>query len=108
MNNGTYFIIMWSAAVLFILIGIYAMNRKKPMWLWGGVQIPESKIKDVRAYNHAIGKMWCVCAIPLFIGGMIAFFSSAYPVLIFALTCTVGIALVVWRYHKIEETHFVS
>lgn len=70
MDNLMYLIVMWVAAILFIIIGIYAMNRKKPMWLWSGSQISESNINDVKAYNRAIGKMWCVFSIPMFVGGI--------------------------------------
>ena len=48
MDNLMYLIVMWIAAILFIIIGIYAMNRKKPMWLWSGSPISESDIKDVK------------------------------------------------------------
>lgn len=41
MDNIMYLIVMWAAAVIFIIIGIYAMNRKKPMWLGAGSPISE-------------------------------------------------------------------
>lgn len=63
MDKILYFIIMWVTAILFIIIGIYVMNRKKPMWLWTGSQIPKSKIKDVKAYNRAVGKMYLIFSI---------------------------------------------
>ncbi len=56
MDNLMYLIVMWIAAILFIIIGIYAMNRKKPMWLWSGSPISESDINDVKAYNRAMGR----------------------------------------------------
>src|SRR5699024_3273939 len=108
MDNLMYLIVMWLAAILFIIIGIYAMNRKKPMWLGAGSQISESNINDVKAYNRAIGKMWCVFSIPLFVGGIVEFILPIYSILILALTCTVGIGLIVWYYHKIEEKYFVK
>lgn len=104
MGKILYFIIMWVAAILFIIIGIYAMNRKKPMWLWTGSQIPESKIKDVKAYNRAVGKMWLIFSILFFIGGIVEFFS----LILFTFTCTVGIGGIVWCYHKIEEKYFIK
>ena len=52
MDNIMYLIVMWAAAVIFIIIGIYAMNRKKPMWLSAGSPISESNINDVKAYNR--------------------------------------------------------
>ena len=108
MGNILYFIIMWAAAILFIIIGIYAMNRKKPMWLWTGSQIPELKIKDVKAYNRAVGKMWLLFSILFFTGGIVEFLLPLFSIILFAFTCTVGIGGIVWRYHKIEEKYFIK
>ena len=105
MDNLMYLIVMWIAAILFIIIGIYAMNRKKPMWLWSGSPISESNINDVKAYNRAIGKMWCVFSIPLFIGGIVEFLLPVYSIIIFAFATVINIGLSVWIYHKIEEKY---
>lgn len=102
MDNLMYLIVMWIAAILFIIIGIYAMNRKKPMWLWSGSPISESDINDVKAYNRA------VFSIPMFVGGIVEFILPISSILILLLTCTVGIGFVVWYYHKIEEKYFVK
>lgn len=103
-----YFVVMWIAAMIFLILGIWAVNRETPMWFWGGTQIPESSITDVKAYNRAMGKMWCVFSIPLWVGGIVEFLLPAASILILALACTVGIGLVVWRYHKIEEQYFIK
>ncbi len=60
MGNIIYLILSWGAALLFVLIGIYARQRKKPMWFWSGIEVPESKVRDVKVYNRANAKMWCV------------------------------------------------
>lgn len=83
-------------------------EQKKPMWLWSGSPISESDINDVKAYNRAIGKMWCVFSIPMFVGGIVEFILPISSILILLLTCTVGIGFVVWYYHKIEEKYFVK
>lgn len=108
MDHIVYLIIMWATAILFIIIGVYAMNRKKPMWFWTGSQIAESRINDVKAYNRANGKMWCAFSIPFFIGGIIEYFSPLFSVIILALTCTVGIGGIVWCYQKIEEKYMIK
>lgn len=49
--------IIWSGvAVLFILLGISAWNQKEAVGFWTGVKPP--KVKDVKAYNHAVAKLW--------------------------------------------------
>ena len=108
MENIKYIIIMWAASIIFIIIGVYAMNRKKPMWFWTGSRISESRINDVKAYNRANGKMWCAAAIPFFISGIAEFFSPVLSIKILALTCTVGIGGIVWCYTKIEEKYFIK
>ena len=55
-----------------------------------------------------MGKMWCVFSIPLWVGGIVEFLLPAASILILALACTVGIGLVVWRYHKIEEQYTIK
>ena len=108
MDSIKYLMVMWIVAVIFIVIGIYVMSRGKPMWLWAGSKISESEINDVKGYNQAVGKMWCVFSIPMFVGGIVEFILPISSILILVLTCTVGIGFVVWYYHKIEEKYFVK
>ena len=108
MDSIKYLMVMWIVAVIFIVIGIYVMSRGKPMWLWAGSKISESEINDVKGYNQAVGKMWCVFSIPMFVGGIVEFILPISSILILLLTCTVGIGFVVWYYHKIEEKYFVK
>lgn len=106
MGNFIYLIIMCLGAVIFIAIGIYAMHREKPMWFWTDSKVPESKIRDVKAYNRANGKMWCVYSVPLFISVVVMFFFPVLSIVILALNGTVGIGGMVWYYHKLEEKYF--
>ena len=53
-----FLIILIPLASLFTGIGIYAWNRKKPMWFWSGSSVKENEITDVSAYNRANGIMW--------------------------------------------------
>ena len=78
MGNIIYLILSWGAALLFVLIGIYARQRKKPMWFWSGIEVPESKVRDVKAYNRANAKMWCVFSIPFWVSGVVEFFFAAF------------------------------
>ena len=51
--------ILWAAAgVLFMGLGVFCFRAKKPMGFWANVKAPE--VKDAKAYNRALGKMWCV------------------------------------------------
>lgn len=108
MGNIIYLILSWGAALLFVLIGIYARQRKKPMWFWPGIEVPESKVRDVKAYNRANAKMWCVFSIPFWVSGVVEFFLPLFSVVMLVLASTLGLALIVWYYHKIEEKYIVK
>lgn len=66
MENLIWYIIMIPSSALFTGIGIYAWNRKKPMWFWSGTVVKE-ELSDAAAYNHANGVIWRYC-IRLFSG----------------------------------------
>lgn len=74
MGNIIWLIIMIPISLLFTGIGIYAWQRKKPMWFWSGSTVKESEISDVSAYNRANGIMWLVFSLILwcstFLGAM--------------------------------------
>lgn len=53
--------VVWSAcACLLAGIGIRAWLSKDAVGFFAGVAAP--KVKDVRAYNHAVAKVWMVLA----------------------------------------------
>ena len=60
MDNIIWFITTIPCSALITGFGIYAWNRKKPMWFWSGSSVKENEISDIRAYNHANGVMWIV------------------------------------------------
>lgn len=107
-DNITYLLIMWVAAFFFVVIGIGAARREEPMWLWSGSKIPADSVSDVKAYNHANGKMWCIFSIPLWIAGIVEFLSPLLSVLFLILACTFGIGGIVWYYHKLEEKYIIK
>lgn len=65
MDNIKYLIIMWAAALIFIIVGLSIMKKEKPVRLFIGSGISLDKITDVKAYNRTIGKMWCFQLYPL-------------------------------------------
>lgn len=54
------FIIWTIMGILFIVMGIYNMNSKKakPFGFWANAEV--KPIEDVKAYNRALGILWCV------------------------------------------------
>ena len=61
MGEGLWAFIIWSiVGVVFIVMGIYNMHSKKeiPFGFWANAEA--AAIEDVKAYNRALGRLWCV------------------------------------------------
>ena len=54
------FIIWAIMGVLFIVMGIYCMKTKRvqPFGFWANAEV--KPVEDVKGYNCALGKLWCV------------------------------------------------
>lgn len=55
------FIIWALAGILFIVGGIYCINSKKEVafGFWSNSKTAPIEVKNVKAYNKALGKLWC-------------------------------------------------
>ena len=64
------FLIWLFVSALFIAYGIHAFISKKavPFSFWANAKVFE--VNDVRAYNRAVGKLWCVFGIVLALFGI--------------------------------------
>ena len=61
MGERLWAFIIWTiVGVVFIVMGIYDMNSKKakPFGFWANAEV--GPIEDVKAYNRALGRLWCV------------------------------------------------
>ena len=47
--------------MLFIVGGIYCINSKKevPFGFWENIKTAPIEVKNIKAYNKALGKLWC-------------------------------------------------
>ena len=64
MEEGLLAFIIWAiVGVAFIVMGIYDMNSKKekPLGFWANAEV--GSIENVKGYNCALGKMFCVYGI---------------------------------------------
>ncbi|MGL5329201.1 MAG: hypothetical protein ACRDD7_08030 [Peptostreptococcaceae bacterium] len=52
------FIAIMPVVVVFIGMGIYALNKKTPVHFWAGITVKSEEISDVKSYNKANGIMW--------------------------------------------------
>lgn len=90
--------IIWSlVSLIFIFIGIGSYRAKEEAGFFSGVKPP--KTKDVKAYNHAVGKLWIVFAL-LFelIGIPLIYIQQNSPVALFigmiAVFLIIGIIII--------------
>lgn len=61
MGEGLWAFVIWTlVGIVFIVMGIYDMNSKKvkPFGFWANTEV--GPIEDVKAYNRALGRLWCV------------------------------------------------
>lgn len=61
MEEKSMAFIIWAiVGVVFIGMGIYEMNSRKtkPFGFWANAEV--GQIEDVKGYNRALGKLWCV------------------------------------------------
>ena len=54
------FIVWLISGGVMVIFGIYAMHSKRavPFGFWANAEVFE--VNDVRAYNRAVGRLWCV------------------------------------------------
>ena len=100
-------VICWGAALLLLLLGLHVRNKRDPVSLWGGQKVAGSRVRNVHAYNRAVGKMYAIFSIPFWICGPVLYFYPAAAVAAFCLVCTLGFGLMAWYCHRIEEKYFL-
>ena len=64
------FVIWTIMGVVFIAMGIYDMNSKKakPFGFWANAEV--GPIEDVKSYNRALGRLWCVYGVLFILIGL--------------------------------------
>jgi len=99
------FIIFVMVALIFVAIGISAFFAKKPMGFFANAEMFE--VTDVKAYNRAVGIMWCIYGIVMIIFGMplLAGQNSPYALISMAGVVVETIALVVVYVLVIEKKY---
>lgn len=100
-------IVSFGSAILFYFIGVYAQRSKKPMSFWAGSEVDVSQITDIDQYNKENGVMWKLYSLWFVAAGLAEIWNSIAFLIILILSCTVGLALLIWTYKNIFEKYRV-
>ena len=71
MGEGLWAFIIWAiVGVAFVVMGIYDMNSKKEktFGFWANAEVEQ--VEDIKAYNRALGRLWCVYGILFILVGL--------------------------------------
>ena len=98
-------ICVWLCAAIFIVIGIWALCRKIPMQFWSGSTVSATKIRDVRRYNRANGRMWILFGVGMAFIGFLSFWSVAAAAVFVFLYTLGGIPVLIVVYGKIYRKY---
>ena len=103
MDNIIWLIIMIPVSLLFTGIGIFAWQRKKPMWFWSGNTVKGSEISDVAAYNRANGIMWLVFSLIMWVSTVLGAMNMKAGGILLTAGCIIGVPLLPVVYGKIYQ-----
>ena len=98
---------MAPCSAVFTIIGIYAWNRKKPMWFWSGSTVKESEIADIPAYNRANGCMWIAFSLPLWLSTFLGLSNGIAALILLALDGVIGLPALAVIYQRIYAKYKV-
>jgi hypothetical protein len=92
-------------------IGLWAERSKKPFGFWTFREVKRESISDIPAYNRESGKLWKLYSVPFFLAGALYSAGIRFPalqmaaIILLVIACTVGIALLIWQYKRIERKY---
>ena len=105
MEQAGWLFIMAPCSAVFTAIGIYAWQRKKPMWFWSGSTVEESEIADIPAYNRANGRMWIIFSLPLWLSAFLGLRNDVAALILLIAGFVIGLPLLVAAYRRIYEKY---
>lgn len=104
MTEGVWALLLWEAcAVLFAGIGIFSFLSHKPVGFFANAKPPE--IRDVKAYNRAVGRLWLVFAVVFALLGIPLLWPDSPLVLLGIIGLMWAIIVVIIVYLRIEQKY---
>jgi len=92
-------------ALLMVGIGVWALTSIGPINFWTGQKVDSAAITDVRGYNRANAKMWCVFSIVFIIPMFIMPFNIRAAAGVFSIGLAIGIGLLVAAHGRIRQRY---
>lgn len=79
--------------LVFFGFGVAAFRAEKPVGFWANAKVPD--IESVKAYNKAVGRLWCVAAVIFIILGFPFLIAEQNSPLIFISVAGVMVEMIV-------------
>lgn len=100
--------IVWSMiSAFFIVLGVVCFFYKKPMYFWTVKEM--YRVRDIKKYNAALGKLWIGFAIVLELLGLPLLLGQNMPWVILTLLGTAWSAIILMvLYSKIEKKYRIK
>lgn len=105
MDSIIWLVIMIPSSALFTGIGIFAWNRKKPMWFWSGSTVKETEISNIPAYNHANGLMWIGYSLIFWLAAFAGLWNMTVAGILVGAGCVAGIPVLILIYNRIYKKY---
>lgn len=95
------FFIWLACAVFFLVLGICSYRSKTPAGFWANAAAPK-KVTDLKAYNHAVGRLWCGFAVAFAALGLPILFGQDIAIMFSVLGMGFAVIVMVIIYTFIE------
>lgn len=98
------FIIWVLCGMLFIVEGIYCINSKKEVafGFWANAKTPPIEVNNIKAYNKALGKLWCAYGFVLILLGIPLLGEQNSPLIIITLVGVILELIIVMAVYTIK------
>ena len=88
-------------AVPFFQIGYLNRKSDEPITFFSGDTTLKNRIGDIKAYNAAMGRMYCIYALVVLVTGLISFFNPEVAIVLLLIVCTLGLAVLYFKYKEL-------
>ena len=96
-------------ALTFILLGLYALKKDRPIHFWSGTTVKSEEISDVKAYNKANGLMWITYGSFFVLAGLASLFKQPLlSAIILILASFPGLVILIIVYRSIYNKYKIE